>query len=76
MVKFPCRKCTKVVAISNHRAIQCDICDIWVDTKWNKIISQRYDLLRKDNTQGFCIECSKGQFPFLKLNILNFTMQS
>ena len=67
MVKFPCKICTKPVA-SNHRAIQCDICDIWMPIKCNKINSQTYDSLRKDNTQWFCIECSKDQFLFSKLN--------
>ena len=65
MVKFPCKICTKVV-INNHTAIQCDICDIWVPIKYNKINS--YESLKKDNTQWFCIECSKDRFPFLKLN--------
>ena len=36
--------------------------------KCKKINSQTYDLLRKDNTQWFCIECSKDQIPFSKLN--------
>ena len=67
MVKFPCKICTKDVA-SNHRVIQCDICNIWVHIKCNKINSQTYDLLRKVNTQWFCIECSKDQFPLSKLN--------
>ena len=49
MVKFSCKICTKAVA-SNHRAIQCDICDIWVHVKCNKMNSQTYYLLRKDNT--------------------------
>ena len=67
MVKFPCKICTKSVA-SNHRAIQCDICDIWAHIKCKKTNSQTYDLLRKDNTQWFCNSCSKDQFPFSKLN--------
>ena len=65
MVKFPCKICTKAVA-RNHRAIHQ--CDIWVQIKCSKINSQTCDLLRKDNTQWFCIECSKDEFPFLKLN--------
>ena len=67
MVKFPCEICTKAVA-SNHKAIQCDICDIWVHIKCNKINSQTYELLKKDNTQWFCNECYKDRFPFSKLN--------
>ena len=69
MVKFPCKICTKAVA-RNHRAIHQY--DIWVQIKCSKINSQTCDLLRKGNTQWFCIECSKDQFPFLKLNSNEF----
>ena len=67
MVKFPCKIYTKTIA-SNHRAIQCHTSDIWVHIKCNKLNPQTYDLLRKDNTQWFYIECSKDKFPFSKLN--------
>ena len=29
LVQFPCLKCNRAVA-KNHKAVQCDICDKWV----------------------------------------------
>ena len=36
MPKFPCKICSKSVT-KNHKAIYCDLCDIWVHTKCNEI---------------------------------------
>ena len=70
-VKFPCKICKKPVA-QNHKAVCCDVCDTWVHMKCNKINTQTYNILKKDEASWSCIECSKNVFPFSKLNETNF----
>ena len=70
-VKFPCKICEKAVA-ENHRAICCDTCNIWVHIKCHKINIQTYNILKKENAFWSYIECSKGVFPFSKLDNTNF----
>ena len=67
MVKFPCKICSKSVA-KNHKPICCDLCDILVHTKCNKINTATCNMLQNDETKWFCIECSKEIFPFSSLN--------
>ena len=71
MTKFPCKMCSKIVA-KNHKAICCDLCHMWVHTKCNKINAATYNMLQKDETKWFCIECSKEIFPFSSLNGVEF----
>ena len=42
--------------------IYCDLCDIWVHKKCNRINDATY-MLKNDETKWFCIECSKEIFP-------------
>ena len=70
-VKFPCKICEKAVA-ENHRAVCCDTWNIWVHIKCNKINTQTYNILKKENAFWSYIECSKGVFPFSKLDNTNF----
>ena len=70
-VKFPCKICEKAVA-GNHRRVCCDACNIWVHIKCNRINTQTYNILKKENASWSCIECSKGVFPFSKLDNTNF----
>ena len=70
-VKFPCKICEKAVA-GNHRAVCCDTCNIWVHIKCNRINTQTCNILKKENASWSCIECSKGVFPFSKLDNTNF----
>ena len=62
-VKFPCEICEEAVA-GNHRAVCCDICNIWVHIKCNRINTQTYNILKKENASWSCIECSKSIFLF------------
>ena len=71
MPKFPCKICSKSVA-KNHKAICCDLCQIWIHTKCNKINAATYNMLQNDETKWFCIECSKEIFPFSSLNGVEF----
>ena len=54
--KFPCKICENPVA-KNHKAIQCDKCHLWVHIKCNKINTQTYRLLERDETTWYCISC-------------------
>ena len=71
MPKFPCKICSKSVA-KNHKPICCDLCNIWVHTKCNKINAATYNMLQNDETKWICIECSKEIFPFSSLNGVEF----
>ena len=74
-VKFPCKICEKAVA-GNHRVVCCNICNIWVHIKCNRINTQTYIILKKENASWSCIECSKSVFPFSKLDNTNFLTTS
>ena len=55
VIKFPCKICNKAVA-SNHHAVQCDKCHIWVHIKCNKINLQTYKFLQKSPLAWYCIK--------------------
>ena len=44
-VKFPCGICNKTVK-SNHKAIQCDSCDLWIHIGCNDILDAEYEHLK------------------------------
>ena len=69
--KYPCNICNNPVA-KNHKAIQCDKCQLWVHIKCNKINVQTYKLLIEDETTWYCISCSKDLYPFSSLNDCEF----
>ena len=71
MPKFPSKICSKSIA-KNNKAICCDLCDIWVHTKCNKINAATYNMLQNDETKWWCIECSIDIFPFSSLNKVEF----
>lgn len=75
-IKYPCNICNNPVA-KNHKAIQCDKCQLWVHIKCNKINGQTYKLLKQDETAWYCISCSNELFPFSSINNNEFhtTMQ-
>ena len=67
VTQFPCKICCKPVA-TTHKSIKCDKCDIWIHIECNRINKQTYEMLKKDNSQWFCIVCMKELFPFSDLN--------
>ena len=69
--KFPYKICENPVA-KNHKAIQCDKCHLWVHIKCNKINTQTYSLLERDEITWYCISCSIDLFPFSSLNDNHF----
>ena len=75
-IKFPCKICKRAVA-ENHKAVCCDVCNIWVLIKCNKINPQTYNLLKKEKLAWSCLGCCKYFFPYSYLTDIELlpTMQ-
>ena len=63
-VKFPCGICNKTVK-KNHKAMQCDSCDLWVHIGCNGVSDMKYEHLKTDLNPWFCLVC------YLKYNLDN-----
>ena len=63
MKKYPCGICEKSVK-SNHKAVQCDICNLWSHTKCNNISRNEYSLLETSDKKWACVKCMNGALPF------------
>ena len=55
-VKFPCGICNKSVK-NNHKAIQCDSCDLWIHIGCNDILGTEYERLKTDDDPWYCLLC-------------------
>ena len=76
-VLFPCGICNKPVA-NNHRAVQCDICDLWIHIKCNSISPAVYkEMSETDDLKWCCIKCINETIPFSETptEILELTNQ-
>ena len=64
-VRHPCSSCLKPVA-KNHRAIQCDNCDLWAHIKCENISTKIYAEMANSNKQlnFICSSCILNQLPF------------
>lgn len=75
-MKTPCGICHKSVKI-NHRATQCDICQLWIHIKCNDISKTDYQVLQSSEEVWYCKKCLSSVFPFCNqpdhelLNIIN-----
>ena len=65
-IKFSCKICKRTVA-ENHKAVSCDIFNIWVHIICNKINTQSYNLLKRETATWSCIDCCTDFFPYLNL---------
>ena len=63
VIKYPYKVCNKVVAKS-HNTIQCDLCDMWVHVKCNKINLQTYRFFQQCQVQWFCCKFLQNTMPF------------
>ena len=62
-----CRLCNRYVA-SNHRGIECTICNHWIHAKCNRLNDKDYDKFNSDETLTFqCMQCLKDTLPTLNL---------
>ena len=76
-VSFPCGICSNPVA-SNHRAIQCDICDRWIHIKCNSISAAQYNEMMLTQDLCWCyLKCTNETIPFSDTpeEILKLTLQ-
>ena len=65
--KFPCKICAKNVS-KNVKAVQCDLCELWVHIKCNNLNYLDYRSLQNSNESWYCIECCSTIFPFNSLS--------
>ena len=61
--KFPCKICAKNVS-DKVKAVQCDLCELWVHIKCNNLNYLDYRYLQNSNESWYCIECCSTIFPF------------
>mgnify|MGYP001800302001 FL=1 len=67
-VRFPCGICSKVVK-KNHKAVQCDTCNLWIHIKCNRIDKFTHESLKDEPEHAwYCISCIKSSLPFSPLN--------
>ena len=62
-IKFPCKICKKSVN-SNHKSIQCDICDNWIHLKCNNLNDIDNNSLKNSNEPWYCISCITIILPY------------
>ena len=60
--QFPCSTCHKNVN-KNHRAICCDLCNIWIHIKCNFLNLTDYNRLKNNINPFYCINCISEIFP-------------
>ena len=64
--KFPCRICEKNVS-DKDKAVQCDLCELWVHIKCNKLNYLDYRYLQNSNESWYCLKCCSTTFSFNSL---------
>ena len=65
--KFPCKICAKNVS-DKVKAVQCDLCELWVHIKCNNLNYLDYRYLQNSNESWYCIECCSTIFLFDSLS--------
>ena len=64
--KFLCKICAKSVS-ENVKAVQCDLCELWVHIKCNNLNHLDHRYLQSSSESWYCIECCCTIFPFNSL---------
>lgn len=62
-MKHPCGTCCKSVN-SNHRAVQCDICNKWHHIRCSLLDDKTYQYLMQTYDAWYCLNCIKTIYPF------------
>ena len=70
-LKFPCKIYEKPVA-RNHRAIQCDSCNLWIHIKCDQISPQSLKHLQSNNAKWCCIKCFANIIPSQSFQINSY----
>lgn len=65
MINYPCGVCGKSVN-KNHKALFCNICNLWVHIKCNGVNNKAYETLMNSNQDDswYCIKCINDNLPF------------
>ena len=64
---YPCGICHKPVA-KTHRAIKCDICNLWCHVKCRFVSNELYqELISSENEPWNCTKCTKENLPFMEI---------
>ena len=61
--KCPCRICAKKVR-DKDKAVQWDLCELWIHIKCNKLNYLDYRYLQNCNEYWYCIDYCSTTFPF------------
>ena len=61
--KFPRKVCAKNVQCKD-KAVQCDLCELWIHIKCNNLNYLGYRYLQTCDESWYCIECCSTNFPF------------
>ena len=65
--KFPCKICAKNVP-DKDKAVQCDICELWIHIKCNNLNHLDHRYLRHCDESWYYIECCSTIFSFKSLS--------
>ena len=65
-LKFPCKICAKSVH-DKDKAVQCDLCDFWIQIQCNNLSYLGYRYLQNCDESWNYIECCSSVFPFNSL---------
>ena len=77
MIAHPCCVCKKSVN-ENHKAIKCDICQLWVHIKCNKLDKNDYAYyqdIKNKNKDFFVLIASQITYRFPNLMTMNSISQ-
>ena len=61
-LKFPCKICAKNVQ-DKDKAVQCDLCELWIHIKCNNLNYLDYKYLQNCDESWYCIECCSTILP-------------
>ena len=64
--KFPGRICGQNVH-DKDKAVQCELCELWIHIKCNKLNYLDYSYLQNYDESCYCIDCCSTIFPFNSL---------
>ena len=65
--KFPCRICAKNVQ-GKDKAVQCDLLELWIHIKCNKLNYLDYRYLQNCDESWYCTDCNSTVFSFKSLS--------
>ena len=68
VVQFSCLVCRTKTVAKNHRAVQCDMCDVWVHIACSNLNLYTYQKLQKDKSPWYCMCSFCKELPYGSIN--------